>query len=62
MAPTMYIVIYQARYAVILSEIVPPIICIYFVHWGQNSLIFEDISMKLGGQMGHGPNSSYHDV
>ena len=30
--------------------------------WSVNSLIFEDISMKLGGQMGHGPNSSYHDV
>ena len=21
---------------------------------------FEDISMKLGGHIGHGPNSSYH--
>ena len=23
-------------------------------------LIFQDISMKLGGHIGHGPNSSYH--
>ena len=30
--------------------------------WGHISLIFQDISMKLGGHMGHGPNSSYHDV
>ena len=26
------------------------------------SFFFQDISMKLGGHMGHGPNSSYHDV
>ena len=25
-------------------------------------LIFQDISMKLGGHMGHGPNSSYHHL
>ena len=29
---------------------------------GHISLSFQDISMKLGGHMGHGPNSSYHDV
>ena len=29
---------------------------------GDISLISQDISMKLGGQMGHGTNSSYYDV
>ena len=38
------------------------VIAAIVVRLGQNSLIFEDISPKLGGQMGHGPNSSYHDV
>ena len=32
------------------------------VKLGHISLIFQDISMKLGGHMGHGPNSSYHHV
>ena len=33
---------------------------VFLLDNGDISLIFQDISMKLGGHIGHGPNSSYH--
>ena len=33
---------------------------VFLLDTGDISLIFQDISMKLGGHIGHGPNSSYH--
>ena len=33
---------------------------VFLLDTGDISLIFQDISMKLGGPIDHGPNSSYH--
>ena len=33
---------------------------VFLLDTGDISLIFQDISMKLGGHIDHGPNSSYH--
>ena len=36
------------------------VVKVFLLDNGDISLIFQDISMKLGGHIGHGPNSSYH--
>ena len=36
------------------------VVKVFLLDNGDISLIFQDISMKLGGHIGHRPNSSYH--
>ena len=38
------------------------VVKVFVLNNGGISLIFQDISMKLGGHIGHGANSSYHHL
>ena len=38
------------------------VVKVFVLNNGDISLIFQDISMKLGGHIGHGTNSSYHHL
>ena len=46
--------------AIIIIIDVVVVVKVFVLNNGDISLIFQDISMKLGGHIGHGPNSSYH--
>ena len=46
---------------VIIIDVVV-VVKVFVLNNGDISLIFQDISMKLGGHIGHGANSSYHHL
>ena len=47
-------------FAIIIIIDVVVVVKVFVLNNGDISLIFQDISMKLGGHIGHGANSSYH--
>ena len=49
-------------FAIIIIIDVVVVVKVFVLNNGDISLIFQDISMKLGGHIGHGANSSYHHL